>query len=132
MSSERLAHGVDRFFDRFVDAFATFDGARVGALYHVPGIALRDDGSVDRIDSREQVERFFQVALDGYWRDGCRRARFRDLAVVPLGGRSVVATVTWELVADDERVLRRWRQSYNLIWAGTEWQVLASTAHLDG
>jgi hypothetical protein len=40
--------------------------------------------------------------------------------------------VTWELVAEDQRVLRRWRQSYNLVRADGGWRVLVSTVHLDG
>lgn len=103
----------------------------MAALYHAPHIALRDDGSVDRLDARDDIARFFQAALDGYRQAGCRRARFADLEVVPLGGRSAVGTVTWELVGDDDRVLRRWRQSYNLIRVGDGWQVLTSTAHLE-
>ncbi len=130
-TTESLEADVGRFFDRFVEAFATFEGPRVAALYHAPFFAVGADGSVDRLDSREQIGRLFQSFLDGYHREGCRRTRFVDLAVVRLGGRSVVGTVTWELVADDACVVRRWRESYNLLRAGDGWQVLVSTDHLD-
>lgn len=121
---------VGEFFDRFVEAFASFSGSRVAALYHVPGIALRGDGSIQCLQSRAEVEGFFQRALDGYRRDGCRAARFKDLDVVEMGGRSALGTVTWELLRDDGSVLRHWRQSYNLVRLDAGWQVFASTYHV--
>jgi hypothetical protein len=38
--------------------------------------------------------------------------------------------VTWELLGDDGRVLRQWRQSYNLVRLDAGWQVFASTYHV--
>ena len=125
-----LREVVGQFFDRFVEAFGSFSGPRVAALYHVPGIALRGDGSIQSLQSRAEVEGFFQRALDGYRGDGCRAARFKDLDVVPMGGRSALGTVTWELLRQDGSVLRAWRQSYNLARVEGGWQVFASTYHV--
>ena len=126
----RAGDEVVRFFDRFVEAFRLFSGARVASLYLVPGVALRGDGSIEAVQSRADIERFFQAALDGYYRGGCRAARFRDLEVVPMGGRSVLGTVTWELLGEDGSLVKVWRQSYNLVLLEEGWQVLASTYHL--
>ncbi len=126
-----LESEVARFFDDFVTAFGSGSGARIAARYHVPGVALRGDGSIQCLQSREEVERFFQAAVDGYRRDGCAGIRFTDLEAVPLGGRSALGTVTWELLRGDGSVLRRWRQSYNLVRVdGGGWQILASTYHV--
>ena len=130
MTSGVLRDAVGAFFDRFVEAFGSFSGVRVAALYHVPGVALRGDGSIQCLQSRAEVEGFFQAALDGYRRDGCRAARFKDLDVVPMGGRSALGTVTWELLREDGGVLRAWRQSYNLARLEGGWQVFASTSHV--
>jgi hypothetical protein len=46
-----------------------------------------------------------------------------------MGGRSVLGTVTWELLRDDGSVVKAWRQSYNLVRVETSWQILASTYH---
>lgn len=118
------------FFNRFDRAFATFDGARVAALYHVPHVALRGDGSVDCITHREGVAGFFQRALDDYQAGGCRRCTHRNLRVVALGERSIVAAVTWELLDDSGAIRRTWRQSYNLIDVAGSLQVLTSTEHI--
>jgi hypothetical protein len=130
VASGALRDAVGEFFERFVEAFGSFSGPRVAALYHVPGIALRGDGSIEGLQARAEVEEFFQAALDGYRRDGCRTARFKDLEVVPMGGRSALGTVTWELLREDGSVLRAWRQSYNLAQVGEGWQVFASTYHV--
>jgi hypothetical protein len=121
---------VRSFFEAFVAAFGTFDGARVADLYGVPHVALRADASIQCVPSRAEVERFFQAALDGYARDGCRACRFTELDVVSLGERAAVGTVTWELLDGDGRVLRAWRQSYNLVRVAEGWRVFASTYHV--
>lgn len=121
---------VHAFFEAFCAAFATFDGEAVARLYHVPHVALRGDGSVHCIQAAEDVARFFQDALDRYHEQGCRRCRFRDLHVVSIGERSVLATVTWELLDAGDAMRLSWRQSYNLIDVKGPWQVLTSTEHL--
>jgi hypothetical protein len=110
-SMTALRDEVGRFFDDFVTAFCSFSGVSIAALYHVPGVALRGDGSIQSLQSRADIERFFQTAVDAYRQDGCRGIRFKDLDVVPLGGRSALGTVSWELLREDGTVLRQWRQS---------------------
>jgi hypothetical protein len=117
------------FFDTFCEAFATFRGSEVAALYHVPSVALRGDASVDCMISVDAIAGFFQRALDDYHDQGCRTCRYHDLDVVPIGERSVLGTVTWELVGADGIAHRSWRQSYNLIDVTGRWQVLTSTEH---
>jgi hypothetical protein len=51
------------------------------------------------------------------------------LAVVPIGALSALATMDWEMLREDGTVIRRWRQSYNLLRVETEWRILASTFH---
>ena len=102
------------FFDRFSTAFATFDGHLVADLFATPGVALRRDGSIVPLTSRDDVVRYYQNALDRYRRDGCRAARWSELAAMPMGRRSILATVTWDLLSGDGRTALRWRQSYSL------------------
>jgi hypothetical protein len=130
MADRALRDEIAGFFDAFVDAFGSFSGARIAALYLVPGVAVRGDGSIESLQSRPDVERFFQTAVDGYQREGCRAARFKDLDVVPMGGRSALGTVTWELLRADRTLLKEWRQSYNLVRVEKGWQILASTYHV--
>jgi hypothetical protein len=39
-------------------------------------------------------------------------------------------TVDWELLRADDSVIRKWRQSYNLVRVDGGWQILVSTFHL--
>ena len=129
MNRQALRDEVVAFFDGFVEAFRTFSGARIAAQYLVPYVALRGDGSVGCLQSRADVERYFQAAVDGYYGEGCRSCRFKDLDVVPIGRRAALGTVTWELLREDATVLKVWRQSYNLVRVEGGLQVLAATDH---
>jgi hypothetical protein len=102
------------YFDRFAMAFATFDGAQVAGLFATPGVALRRDGSLIALTTRDDVVRYYQAALERYRRDGCQSCRWSQLTVTPMGRRSLLATVTWDLLREDGTILTRWRQSYSL------------------
>jgi hypothetical protein len=125
-----LVDEIRSFFDRFVEQFGTFEGERIASLYLVPGIAIRADASVDILSSRSQIEEFFQATVDDYHREGCRACRYTDLEVVGIGRRCALGTVTWELVREDQTIVKQWRQSYNLVRIERDWLVYASTAHL--
>jgi len=119
------------FFDRFVAAFASFDGAEVAALFAVPGVAHRRDGSLVALTTRADVLAYYQSALDGYHRDGCRAARWSELAVTPMGRRSLLAAVTWELLREDGGAQVRWRQSYALSLTADGPKVFAASMHAE-
>jgi hypothetical protein len=119
------------FFDRFVEAFASFDAVRLAELFATPGVSLRVNGSIVALTSREDVIRYYQAALDGYRRDGCRSCRWRHLEVTPIGRRCMLASVTWELLREDGSILVTWRQSYNLTDSTDGPKVFASAAHVD-
>jgi hypothetical protein len=92
VNTRALPDEIAGFFDDFVEACGSFNGSQGAARYFVPGVALRGDGSIQSLQSRAEVERVFQSAVDSYHRDGCRSIRFKDLDVVPMGGRSVLGT----------------------------------------
>lgn len=88
MNDRGVPDEIARFFDDFVEAFSSFSGPRIATRYLVPGVALRGDGSIQCLQSRAEIEHLFQAAVDSYHGDGCRGIRFKDLHVVPMGGRS--------------------------------------------
>jgi len=117
------------YFDRFATAFSTFEADRVADLFATPGVALRRDGSIAALTQREDVVRYYQAALDGYRRTGCRTARWSGLETVPIGGRSLLATVSWELLREDGTVATQWRQSYCLSLGDDHPRAFASAIH---
>jgi hypothetical protein len=133
MTDQALVEQVRRFFETYANTFdsISIDGAATFAqLYHAPSVVVRGDGSVHCLQSREELQAFFQKVADGYYREGYRGGGpFTNLDVVAIGTRSALATMDWELLREDKTVIRRWRQSYNLLRAGTEWRVLATTFH---
>jgi hypothetical protein len=129
MTDQALAEEVRGFFETYANTFASIDGAAIAKLYHAPCVTVRGDGSVLCLQTRDEVQAFFQKVADGYSREGFRGGPFANLHVAPIGTRSVLATLDWEMLREDKTVIRRWRQSYNLLRVGTEWRILASTFH---
>jgi hypothetical protein len=126
---EPLRDAATAFFDEFVEAFSTFDGNEIARRYLSPYSALHADGSIDCLTSHADIAKYFQRIVDSYYREECRSCRYKDLQVVSIGGRSALVTVAWELLRDDDSVLKGWRESYNLVRVGDELRVFASVDH---
>jgi hypothetical protein len=129
MTDQALVEEVRRFFETYANTFASIDGAAIAKLYHSPCVTVRGDGSVLCLQTRDEVQAFFQKVADGYSREGFHGGPFANLDVVAIGTRSALATLDWEMLREDKTLIRRWRQSYNLLRVGTEWRILASTFH---
>jgi hypothetical protein len=91
---------------------------------------MRGDASIHCLQSREELARFFQGVADTYKQQGAHSGPFRDLQVVPIGERSALATMDWEMQRGDGSLIRKWRQSYNVVRVDNGWQILVSTFHL--
>jgi hypothetical protein len=130
---EKMARSTqaEAFFDRFATAFATFDAAVVAELFATPGVALRKDGSIVALTTREDVVRYYQAALDSYRRDECHSCRWAELELTPMGRRSVLAAVTWDLLREDGSVVTQWRQSYGLSFSEAGPRIFASAMHAE-
>jgi hypothetical protein len=127
---EALTEELSLFFEQYNQAFASIDGERIAALYHAPTVTMRADGSIHCLQAREELARFFRGVAESYRREGYRNGRFKNLQIVPIGGRSALATMDWELLRGDGSVIRQWRQSYNIVRVGTAWRILVSTFHV--
>jgi hypothetical protein len=130
MGTQQVTSEARAFLEEYMRAFDSMNGGGIAALYHAPCVTMRGDGSIHCLQSREELTRFFQGVADTYHRDGYRSSRFSNLGVTPIGGRSALATVDWELLREDGSVLRQWRQSYNLVRVDGAWQILVSTFHV--
>jgi len=122
---------INKFFDDYNRTFAGRDGTAISMFYSVPSLSMRGDGSTHCFQSREELAAFFKEVADRYEREGASGARFLDLAVQPIGGRSVLATLEWQNTRSDGSVVRKWRQSYNLIRPDDRWQIFVSTFHIE-
>jgi ketosteroid isomerase-like protein len=130
MQAGKWKQAVEAFLDDYVEAFTANDGARIARLYHAPCVTVRADGSIHSFQTESEAQAFFQRLADTYYRDGCRGWKYENLEVSPLGGRSAVATMDWQMQREDGSAIRRWRQSYNFVEIDGRLRILASTFHL--
>lgn len=129
MNQTELQAAAQRFFDAFVEAFRSFDGNIIAERYLSPYLAFHAHDSVDVFLSSADTGAYFQRIVDAYHAQGCRSCRYGALQVLPLGPGCALATVTWELLAEDLTVLGSWRESYNLCLMEGKFMVFASTDH---
>jgi hypothetical protein len=122
---------IEEFFDRFVEAFATFDAANVAVLFATPGVALGTTCSIVALTTRDDTLRYYQTALDRYREGGCTSCGWSRLETVAMGRDAVLATVTWHLLKADGSLLATWRQSYSLALGGPEPLIFASAMHVE-
>ena len=127
--TKALEAELSAFLNQYNEAFAT-DGDQIAALYCIPTISMRVDGSIHGFQSRDEVARFFQGVIDTYRGEGAIGGSPHDLEVIPIGERSALATVTWKNLRADGSVARQWRQSYNVVRYAGGWRILATTVHL--
>jgi hypothetical protein len=131
VNAQALNEEVRSFLAAYTREFSSRSGARIASLYHAPCLTVRGDGTVHSLQAPQDVERFFEGVAAVYAREGAHgEGRYKNLEVHPIGGRSVLVTVDWELRREDGSVIREWRQSYNLLRGEAGWQVLLSTFHL--
>ncbi len=130
MTNPSLATEVKAFFVQYNEVFATFDGKQVAALYYMPTVTMRGDGSIECLRSQEDLAAFFQGVIDTYRNDGYAGSNPKNLEILPIGDLSALATMDWEMLRQDGSLIRTWRQSYNVIRTPAGWRILVSTFHV--
>lgn len=128
-ASPQLASEILLFFESFASAFCEFNGPLIARRYADACVALHADGTLDLLNSREQVAAYMQNHLDRYRLEGCSSCRFRDLEVLPLGRNGALATLSWELLREDGSVASGWRESYNLVRGPGGFRIYATADH---
>lgn len=131
MAESALTTTLEAFFTDYNTAFRTIEGRRIAPFYHAPCLTLRGDGSFLLLRERQDIENFFQKVADTYKSDGYSDGAFSNFSATPLGGRSALATMDWELRRHDGSPIRQWRQSYNLLRTIEGWKIVLSTFHVD-
>jgi hypothetical protein len=100
------------------------------SLFHEPFVTVRGDGGVKLFQSRGETRKFFETVADAWRREGYHRFTTTNFEVMPMGRLSRLVTFDWEMLRADGSLLRKWRQSYQLILIQSEWKVLSSTFHV--
>ena len=121
---------VKEFFEDFIAAFSSFDGARVAAKFSLPYMAKGPAEACNVFDARSQLAQYFQSYLDEYHSQGCRECRYSNLAVSWLGVECAVASVTWNLVDASGVSVTSWSESYMLAFANGSALAFATVDHV--
>jgi ketosteroid isomerase-like protein len=127
--ADSLTVQFDSFYKAYADAFHARSGSQIADFYCAPCIAIRSGGSTHWFQSRPQIEEFFQRVADTYYEEGLRRSEAKNLEVVSIGERALLATMDWVFYRGDGTLLKQWRQSYNLVRKDNRWQIVLSTFH---
>jgi hypothetical protein len=83
MTVAELEDRARHFFDEFVEAFASFSGARIAERYNAPYLAFHAHGRSEVFSSRQEIADYFQRVVDDYHAKGVRSCSFKNLEVVP-------------------------------------------------
>lgn len=103
------------------------DVDELNSFFHLPCIFVGADGSALLLRTPADISAFHRSRLDMFKKGGVEKPRNRDLDVLPMGARSAVVSVSWELCRADDSIERAWRHSYNVIKTEAGWTILVST-----
>lgn len=121
-----MSDEIARFFDDFVKAFAAFDGKKIGNLFVAPAVALKRDSTLQGFANLQEIEAYYQAALDQYQAAGCKQCRYLDLETQFLNETTATAIVSWDLMRTDGSVVTHWRQAYFLVRNNGNWRAYGS------
>lgn len=121
---------ANTFFTKYTDLFDEENWPDFASLFHEPAMSVRGDGSVHVLASKPEAEAFFHKVSATWRKEGYDNFSISDLHVLPLGTLSGLVTFTWHMNASDGKVIKQWRQSYQLVRISAGWRVLCSTFHV--
>ena len=117
------------FFKRYQSEFDQQNWASFAALFHEPAMSVRADGSVMVIPTQADGARLYASVSIAWRAEGYARFEMENFEVLALGQDSKLVSFDWLMLSEHGELIRRWRQSYQLIRPQGAWQVFTSTFH---
>jgi hypothetical protein len=117
------------FFKRYQFEFDQQNWASFAALFHEPAMSVRADGSVMVIPTHADGARLYASVSIAWRAEGYARFEMENFEVLALGQDSRLVSFDWLMLSEHGELIRRWRQSYQLIRPQGAWQVFTSTFH---
>ena len=122
-------HEIIDFFRDYQTEFDEQNWGRFAALFHEPAMSVRADGSVMVIPSHAEGARLYAFVAATWREQGYARFEMENFDVMELGHDSRLVSFDWLMLGLDGALIRRWRQSYQLIRSTQAWRVFTSTFH---
>lgn len=117
------------FFKHYCNEFDSANWLGFASLFHEPCLTVRADGAVKHLDSRKEAAPFFQKVSEVWRGEGYDRFATSNFDVFSMGSNGMLVTFDWEMLDKDSRLVKKWRQSYQLVRIGGKLQVLTSMFH---
>lgn len=117
------------FFKRYQFEFEQQNWLNFAALFYEPAMSVRADGYVMLIPTHAEGARLYESVASAWRAQGYARFETEDFEVLDLGKDSRLVSFDWLMMSDHGELIRRWRQSYQLIRTQGAWQVFTSTFH---
>jgi len=121
---------VESFFDEYASAYSARDMEEVTNLCHWPFLAVRR-GEAIHLPDRDAVRDHFATAIEAYRFTGGDSLTWTPVEIDAreLGEQSVFASVHWNALDADARVVRDTWTSYQLLSTRDGWRFLSYTNH---
>lgn len=118
---------IQRFFERYRDAFNALDGDAVAALYAVPS-GIVDSSSYTHWTEEGSIRQNMHALCDLYRQHGYVRASFEERTFVEQGADFAIADIKWRI---ERNAQAPWEfaTTYNLMRQQGQWKVLLCTAY---
>jgi hypothetical protein len=117
------------FFKHYQCQFDQQNWVNFAGLFHEPAMSVRADGSVMLIPTHADGERLYESVANSWRAEGYARFEMENFEVLSLGQDSRLVSFDWLMLSEHGELIRRWRQSYQLIRLQEAWQVFTSTFH---
>lgn len=117
------------FFKHYQCEFDQQKWVSFANLFHEPAMSVRADGSVMVIPTHADGARLYESVSVAWKAEGYARFETENFEVLALGQRSRLVSFDWLMLSEAGDLIRRWRQSYQLIGSKGDWQVFTSTFH---
>lgn len=122
-------HDMIDFFKRYQSKFDQQNWAGFAAMFHEPAMSVRADGSVMLIPTHADGARLYASVSIAWQAEGYARFETENFEVLALGQDSRLVSFDWLMLSSEGGLIRRWRQSYQVIRTKDGWQVFTSTFH---
>ena len=120
---------LERYFNEYARTFDSKDWLSFVEHYHEPALSIRGDGTHMLLTDRTIAKEFFESVASTWANEGYSYFTTRERQVHQLGSLCAVVTFVWEMRRQDGSLIRDWRQSYEVVRRGANWQVVLSTFH---
>jgi hypothetical protein len=124
-----MKEGLIQFFDKFVLDFKSFDGAVIANRYVAPYTAISSDKSVSLYKEQKDIEQYFSAILADYQKQDVAYCTYSSFEFLPIGQKSALVTMDWNMMKADGTLVTRWRESYVLILENATLKIVTSIDH---